>query len=288
MVKNKEDKIHVAFCIDKNYYIFVLIILKSIFINNKSNSKYKIYILENELSKIQKLHMEIYVKLKGHEVVFLHVDTSVIDGGKDLYKNFKSHIKYISRIGMSRFLLADLLPDLNKIIYLDSDLLVQADLKELWDIDLGDNYAAMACQYLSTNRFMYTLKFDNYFNIGVMLINLDLFRRDNIKEKIRDFLQKNETTYPDQDAANLVMKGRIKELSYLWNFWIYRIDSYISPKEFKEAKIIHYPAHKPWNNMFDGDYHRSLFLKLWGKSYLSIFKLKYIVPSLKTLIKGKN
>jgi len=129
-----------------------------------------------------------------------------------------------------RVLVAELLPaGLSKIIWLDSDLIVKADLMALWRIDLSD-CALLAARdtlvpFVSSSlgiRQYRALGFDGtekYFNAGVMVIDLDRWRRDGIANKAIVYLNQHrrDVILWDQDALNVVLRGQWGELDPRWN-----------------------------------------------------------------------
>lgn len=113
-------------------------------------------------------------------------------------------------------MLADYLPqNVNKVLYLDGDILVLKDLKLLYDVNLNGKAVGMCDNQLVPEYKMY--KFEKpYFNSGVILIDLNLWRKQKLSEKCLKYLHENidnfipnsdtETyfLYPDQDLINII------------------------------------------------------------------------------------
>ena len=277
-----KERINVAFCIDNNYPLYTMLVINSILLNNKSQSKYTFYIINNNLSLWNKLRMKLYVYLKGEKIEFIKVDTSVIDNGKNLFDS-NEITKHVSRIGTARILLPKLLPkEINKVLYLDSDMLVVSDLKELYDISLDNCYAAMALDISVynqiTNREGYILegKEQNYYyNTGMILVNLLAWRKYNLSDLMIDYLRQNNIKFGDQDALNVVLKNNIKQISNKYNN--YEIIGLGSIIKLENSSIIHYiTSKKPWIN------YRKEYDEYWGKSGLLferlMFFLRYYYP----------
>lgn len=160
-----------------------------------------------------------------------------------------------------RLLAPTLLPDIDKALYLDCDLIVNGDIQELYNINLED-YAVAAVHdaTLSYNIVKDYLGYDywkdGYFNSGVLLMNLRYWRIHNLQNKLVDYLNSNQVALPDQDALNIVLHGRVKWIHPKWNCHVgyfafppLVIDS--QKKYIKElwtkAKIIHFTGPvKPW------------------------------------------
>jgi lipopolysaccharide biosynthesis glycosyltransferase len=160
-----------------------------------------------------------------------------------------------------RLLLPTLLPDLDKIIYLDVDIVVCTDLIELNGIDMGGNLLAGVKDILNykTKRTGMS-KPEEYINAGILLINLKEIRTQDLYSTWIK-LSKTETfKYYDQDILNITCQNRIVQLPLKFNFYPgnknvgYKkaIKSRLHTKrEFEEAMkfpvILHYIYIKPWD-----------------------------------------
>lgn len=156
---------------------------------------------------------------------------------------------HITHTAYFRLLAAQLLPDsIDKVIYLDSDVLVKSDLTELWNFDVGDNYCLaavdIACPFVDAYQAQARyrqykkaiphlaaispipnwrqLKLDGsawYFNSGVMVLNLSRWRAESIDKKLLACLRDNATHVWcwDQYALNVVFAGQWGKLPARWN-----------------------------------------------------------------------
>lgn len=132
-----------------------------------------------------------------------------------------------------RFFLAELLPQLDKVLYLDADTLICHDIADLWNIAVEDYYLA-ATRDLEIIRvsaegksadvsyFKDILQLQDihqYFQAGVMSVNLKKWRQDNLQQKLLDRLAciKNPL-YVDQDILNSVCQGHIKFIPQNWDY----------------------------------------------------------------------
>jgi lipopolysaccharide biosynthesis glycosyltransferase len=129
--------------------------------------------------------------------------------------------KHASAANYFRIGLPDLLePSLEKVIYLDADTLIRSDLAPLWAVSLGGCYVAAVPAGEATQCSR--LKMDpthGYFNSGVLVVNLDLWRQDNLTAKLIALIKEEgrRLEYWDQDALNLVIKGQWRRLDRAWN-----------------------------------------------------------------------
>ncbi len=160
-----------------------------------------------------------------------------------------------------RLFAPSLLPDVDKVLYLDCDLIVNSSLQELWDIDL-DGYAVAAVHdaslsYNIVKKYLgYDYWKDGYFNSGVLLMNLKYWREHDLQNKLVDFLNTHKVSLPDQDALNIVLHGSVKYIHPKWNCHVgyFAFPPLVFPsqkKYIKElwngAKIIHFTGPtKPW------------------------------------------
>lgn len=143
-----------------------MLAINSILLNNTSNSKYFFHIVENDLSKWNKFQMKHFVKNRGADIEFIHFDTKEIYGNENPFnKPLVVMARHVTGIGTARIMLPELLPDLGKILYLDADILVDTDLKDLWKTDLKQYFAGMVDNDIGMNSDK------TYFNSGVILIN---------------------------------------------------------------------------------------------------------------------
>ncbi len=123
-----------------------------------------------------------------------------------------------------KLFIASLLPvSVSKVLYLDSDMLVVDSLLELWETDLGNYAAAMSVDLhhddiRDFNRLNYEM-YNGYYNSGMCLLNLDLWRAENLPEKILSYIVANKAhcKFYDQDAINYVLRGRIRRVSFRYN-----------------------------------------------------------------------
>lgn len=150
---------------------------------------------------------------------------------------------------MFRVMLPELLPDVDKIIYLDADILVNRDIKELWDTDI-QNYCLAAVPDYSTVNGLETpypvakqeVPASHYFNSGVLCMNLDRIRaKGNMHENILNYLEENPSArLLDQDALNAVYGGETFLVDESWNTFTHLIQ--YTPGKPLENKLYHFAA----------------------------------------------
>lgn len=263
--KSKES-IKIVCASDKNFVMPLTVMLKSLEVNLKRYSKIIVYVLEKGISNSNKNKILKSLNADKIKIKWISVDESKLQNMK-----VDGHITLATYY---RILIPELLPKkINKVIYLDCDLLVNEDISNLWDKKLGDYYILSVpetCRYglyvSSINGLKLYKKFGipsktANFNAGVLLINLKKWRKDKINLRILDYLKNNKefVKLHDQEGLNLICTGKIGKLNYKWN-QLTSIFSYKSWKEspikdkqkFRELIINPYIVHynntpKPWN-----------------------------------------
>ncbi|MFD1771632.1 glycosyltransferase family 8 protein [Sphingobacterium suaedae] len=167
-----------------------------------------------------------------------------------------------------RLLLPAILTSLQKVLYVDCDMIFRNNLADLYRMtEIGDYYMAGVFEatlefqkpYLSTIG----CKAGEYINSGMLLMNLRALREDNMVEKLLDAAKEDHLQFPDQDVINQLCQGRIMGLQPYWNsirtFWLpqYKPDflKYYTLKDWKyiqDRGNIHYTGAKPWNTFTVG------------------------------------
>ncbi|WRC60491.1 glycosyltransferase family 8 protein [Helicobacter pylori] len=183
--------------------------------------------------------------------------------------------KRFSKMIMCRFFFASLFPQYDKMIMFDVDTLFVDDMSESFFIPLGTHYFGavrekdLIAMDRNSAKDLYELRqmhaktigvanafpnleeaqilFDNYFNAGFLVLNLKLWREENLENQlIGFFILKNEKLlFSDQDALCFVCRGRILELPYSYNAHPSFLDTPSFPS-IKEACMLHFWGDKPW------------------------------------------
>jgi lipopolysaccharide biosynthesis glycosyltransferase len=255
---NTKEIINICFTTDNNYVRPLSCSIVSILKNTNIETYLHFFILEYDISDENKNKILSLKQIKDCEISFINIDSSVFDNLPD----FKENIPYITKTAYFRFLIADLLKDIDKILYLDCDVIVLSGIEELFIHDITDFYiGAVEDIPFYFDRLCSIKSFDTYVNSGVLLINLKKWRQDKIAQKMFDVVEKYGTKlyYLDQTAINLVCKGKIKLLDLRYNLQVFillHIGILLNHplrkrliQSIKHPKIIHYTSiKKPWNS----------------------------------------
>lgn len=239
--------------INKNYIEYLLVMLFSYCKNNKYDTN--VYIMNNDLDSSDFKYLSNKLKKHSINIIDIKVDKEIFDDAPKS-KRYPETIYY-------RLLAYKYLPtNIDRILYLDPDLIVNKDIKELYDINL-DNYcfAASTHIYSSFFRRFNELRLDVediiYINSGVLLMNLDNIRKLNINENIiYKYINKNrkKLLLPDQDIITKLYHGKILSIDAL----VYNMTEkllYKTSIEWVEENscIIHYCGrNKPWRKHYYG------------------------------------
>jgi lipopolysaccharide biosynthesis glycosyltransferase len=176
------------------------------------------------------------------------------------YVQCRDDMQHVSRATLFRLCVERFAPtEATRILYLDSDVTVQRDIRELWDINLaGFPIAAVPDANLNAEEFRQRWKLPRNklgcFNAGVMLINLEQARRDRFFAAASDFVTNETPSLADQDALNWVLWGRWYLLKDEWNLQhvtvigaVARDASHDLRRRIRSPAIVHFTgAHKPW------------------------------------------
>lgn len=254
-----KQKISIVCACDDSYSQHAMAMITSVFENNKDNC-IDVYILTDYFSVQTKKYFEDLSVLYNNKIQIVNVDISLLAHlplGGEFYHG------YINLSTYYRLLIVKLFPNLDKILYLDCDMIVRGNLLPLWNINI-ENYAIAGIVDTwskvqeGTSRLHYP-KGDLYYNAGMGLYNLAFLREFDFDNKVQKFVKEhyNWILLHDQDILNAVLHGHFKEVSLEWNVMnnaiIKKCD--ISPNQKKELgkilhsiKIIHYTGPiKPWH-----------------------------------------
>ena len=277
-----KNKVNLAYMVDSKYLPYAMVSLDSAITNKKTSTQYNVYFIAKDFTK------EDITKLKQME----KKDVKII-----IYPTEEKNLDYPRlgrfssfKISLQKIFLAEYLLEIKKVLYLDADTLVQKDLSELFATDISKEYVGavkdgLMYQYPEHIEEIGLKDRDFYFNSGVMLLNLDKIRKENIIRKAIIYFNTHNEIFGDQDVLNVVFGQKIKPLSYRYNcnstFFEEKDAKFLSnfwnetvPENDKDvydgAAILHFAGHKPWSDWFNNQYLKAL----WHK-YATNTKIKY-------------
>lgn len=276
----KKESFHICCNIDDNYAPHCGVMLMSLFDKNPG-SHFIIHILISKLSSSNKILLRNLVESNGSICRFHNIISERLKGVKLTCNRFLTESTYY------RLLIASTLElSVSKVLYLDSDIVIMRELTSLFELDISE-YALAATKDIVKmyDEYRWTLSFSQmepYFNAGVMLINLDYWRKHDAEKKLVEIATGNRNfKNHDQDVLNMVFKGKWFMLSPKWN----RVYPYSFEKSFFESKndrtelekspvLVHFVyKFKPWNNLhwlgykwckYKGAYNKYLKKSPWS------------------------
>lgn len=167
-----------------------------------------------------------------------------------------STMRGVSTMTFARLLIPHVFPDtVTRVLYLDTDILVLDDIMPLWETNLeGAVVGAVQdglnwCLKAGDSRFERVPRVRNYFNAGVLLIDLARWREERVSEKALDYLERfPDSPFSDQDAINVALDGRWKQLDSRWNFQDHFARKIEKMRGHERPRIVHFVTRsKPWD-----------------------------------------
>lgn len=308
------EKIPVVFSINNGYVKQLATVIMSILKN--SNAKFEFNVLHRDITCDNIKKLESMLKTYSNaEIRFYNISDYLKNQNLEKFMSRRKDYNYISIETYFRFFIPDIFNQYDKVIYLDSDILVFSDLFDLYNIDLKNNYLgaiqdtflelAVDNPKIKTSlhpKFSYSEYFkkylhkknNKYFNAGILLFNVKKMREDNITLKLFEFALKNSPLeFQDQCVLNAVLENSTTYIDYRWNI-LKDLKSYINlfskkkkiifEEYYKNPYIFHYVWHnKPW--LIHDDYNYS-FVNEWWKHYkMTPFLDKKDLETYKTISK---
>ncbi len=167
-------------------------------------------------------------QLESHpncQIRLIEIDPNLV---RDLHVS-----EHISHAAYFRLLIDDVLPrDLQRVLYFDADIVIAGDVLPLWQIDLDDNIVAAVADATpdegqERRRRVVLTGGLTYYNSGVMLIDLDRWREEQVTKKALAFCRAHpeRLKYWAQCALNYVLAGDVLSLNVIWNFQNSHVES---------------------------------------------------------------
>ena len=259
--------IPIFYALDERFMKYGIVSLYSLRENAASGNTYRIYFLHTDVTDESRAKVKNLLERPDFEIYFENVS----DYLESIAHKFPLR-DYYSKTTYFRLFIADMHPEYDKAIYVDSDTIIQGDMSDLYDIDvkgfiLGacheqamvqvNEYGAYVEKCLGLDRNL-------YFNAGLLLINCVEFRQRNVLDRFIQTLQVYDCVVTqDEDYLNLLCKDHVKFLDQRWNTEIFGT----IPYPIEEAKILHYIMfNKPWH--YDTCPHADIFYRYAKKTWV--------------------
>lgn len=248
--------INICFITDNNYCLATRVAVNSLIRNKLSTSVYNIWIIGVGLDK---KNAQLLSNI-SHDAS-CHI--SILSQENGLAQLAQQH-PHVSAAALCKFYIPNIFSNLDKILYLDSDVIIRGDLSDLYNIDLKQNYVAAVRDILGEQQgHAVKMQHRYYFNSGIMLLNLKQMRDDDIPDKLIE-QKRNEPwhTFMDQDTLNYVFAEHVVYMPLKYNFMQYCLRSFSNAdlankfnvsnatiQDYRENPLIFHLAHKikPWD-----------------------------------------
>lgn len=254
---------NIAVTINDKYFYPLYIMLNTLFAQHKG-IPVQVFLIHSRVSRKNRKILSGLCRKNGGKLIEIFVSEEEFDDAPSF--------SYFSKEMYYRILAAKLLPEtIDRVLYLDPDMIVTDSLLDFYNMQLGDCLFAGVrdrLQDLKTNPYWKELGFtgkNSYINSGVLLCNLTLLREEQNIQDIYDMLKERGGTlkFPDQDLINVLYEGKIAvvedrynlnpNILYFKEYFCYNF----APWLMKRPAIIHYMGEgKPWRVSYDGGlYH---------------------------------
>lgn len=249
--------------VDNKYLSHLRIMLGSLFFHN-FGEKFEIYMIGDKVTEAEIEELAKYCDIHGSVLHPIKIET-------DVFVNAPV-IRYYSQAMYYRLLAAEFLPEsLERVLYLDPDILVIGKVRPLYEMEFSGELFAAAMHNGLTGISGYVSKLrlpnyetDQYFNSGVLLMNLPKMRQEVKSDDIFQFVEKYKSllVLPDQDVLNGLYGDKIFSLDEtVWNYDVRQYEKYLflSQREknmdwvMQNTVILHFCGkNKPWSPNYRG------------------------------------
>ncbi|HEK0447923.1 TPA: hypothetical protein SMO97_001102 [Proteus mirabilis] len=255
----KSKNFNIAYSVDNNFIKYAIISIISIIKNDKEKYHFHIFysnISDDNLDKIKKLELE------GCALTLYKINVNI-------FKNMQ--VKENLPISMYfRLIIPQVLhPFINKVLYLDADIICINKLSDIFSYNLKNKIAGVI-NHAYIDPYVSSLSLNNteyYFNSGVMLINTEEWKSNKILEKFLIKIDESNYKYPDQDVLNILLENKILYLDGKYNRFIENV------RKNDNTTLIHYTGTpKPWKAWYNNDdfFYRYFIISPWKEESLEL------------------
>ena len=247
MEMSNQNVIPIFYACDDNFVKYTVVSLQSMKEHAARDKKYCVHVLHTNISK------------EMQEVMYAMQDdqfTVCFDDVTDYLKSISDKLPlrdYYSKTTYFRLFIAEMFPEYDKAIYIDSDTVVLGDIADLYAYDLGDNYVGAVRDQVMVQTDVYGTYAEQvvgvdrnaFFNAGLLVINCAQFREKHVLDQFVDLLHVyNFVVTQDEDYLNLICKDNVLWLPPQWNTEVFGD----IPCEEENICVLHYiMVSKPWH-----------------------------------------
>lgn len=244
------EEIPIFYACDDNFIKYTVVSLHSIIKNASRDRLYHVYVLHHGVSA-EMVNALLALKNDCFDISFVDVS--------DYLASIEERLPlrhYYTKTTYFRFFIAEMFPEYDKAIYIDSDTVCQGDISKLFDTDIGDAYVGACHEQVMVQMNVYGTYCErvvgvsrhSFFNAGLMLLNCAVFRAHKVLEKFITLLGEYDfVVTQDEDYLNLICKDHVYWLDQRWNTQVIEELSFPYDPE-AEGYILHYiMTNKPWH-----------------------------------------
>lgn len=282
----RDSLIRIVYIFDENYMMPTLVSLNSL-LSSRSKQRsnfYDIYLISQDVEKNKLTVFEKFNDFENCKITI--IEKNGVEGFEKV-SDISTPGFHVTKAALLKFFLGDILNFADKVLYIDSDTVINKDLSELYSTVLSDSYAAVVEDIKPKLKYRPPIlvklgitKHRGYFNSGVLLLNLKKIRHDKIGNALLKYRINGINYFMDQDALNVCLKDKVifKDFKFnmlMHNFEAFKLDEIYKQYKLKSnvkntyglirnAHIVHYSSKsKPWKE-------RACLNELWYKHFLML------------------
>lgn len=253
------NTVHLAIAFDENYLSPFYALLTSIIKNKAEHTTIAIHAIVSGVSEFEKKKIEQHINQHNISIHFYAIDDKLVN-------KFVLTSKWTSAVYYRLYFPLIVPSSIKRLVYLDTDTLVLDDLTSIYSAEL-EHYpvGAVYDNWVKTAPHLGIYRDEEYFNSGVLVIDLEQWNRQQISEKAFAFLQDypEKIKFVDQDALNAVLLDNWKKLDSRYNFMYSLIPEGLSRGELnqliKDKVILHFTLQRPWFMLCKNRYRNLYF-----------------------------
>lgn len=270
---NRENKYGIVFTPDDNFVKYFGVTLQSLIENSSKENFYDVIVFECDITDDNKKRLMKLIP-QNFSLRFYNIDTYIKTNFPQI--NLKSQ-DYWSIAMFYRIFIPFIMQDYERVLYLDSDMVINNNIDELFSMQTSkkimavrDTYSIQEEIYQNQTRLNFIKEIlnlddvENYFNSGMIVFNLINIDLQDYYQKLIDAFNIKLLMYPDQDILNKVFYDEVEYLSFKYNcsigykYYMVDMESKIQEKylsdflsDQEKPSIIHYTGKlKPWNTRY--------------------------------------
>lgn len=278
------EKISVCLSTDNNYVQHMAACISSILKNKNSDEFINIYVIDGGIKEDNKEKLAFFEQNYDCKIFYVLPDLSKMEN----CKTFRGD--YISLATYYRLFIPELMPQEDKVIYLDCDMVVRKSLKDLFNKSFNNNLV-LGVRDVGAKEGSERLEISEYVNAGMLVMNSKLMREENTVPKFLDFINNGQDKIQnhDQDIVNYVCNGRIGIIEDEFNAQVRR-NNLSKFDRLEDPTVLHFiSGKKPWtlykplnSTHWAGEYFKALEGTPW-EGFIKEYKnesLKYLIPNI--------